>query len=380
MTTKKVILLKTNLKNYDTRLKKEIKTLKDNGYHIVLLCWDRESGTSLPIYRKIDDKYEEAIFKFKAPRGPLVLPYLPFWWFFAFCFLLKSQSNLIHAINFDSIIPAFFACKIKRDILIYELFDIYEDHISMPQILREFFLFIDKIFMRGSNAIIIVDESRIDEVNGIPNDKIITIYNSPPDNYPEVASEDQECNSKFVIFYAGLLEKNRSLENMIDAVSKLEDVKLVVAGFGSLEDQIKCSSEKNPEKIQFIGAIEYKGVLNWSNSSNLLFSLYDPSVPLNRFASSNKLFEAMMCGKPILVSEGTSMADIVRRWDCGIVVNCRDIYDIQKAILKLKNDPARSKKLGTNGRTAYEKVYNWSIMEQKLINAYCKIMKVHDNK
>ena len=78
----------------------------------------------------------------------------------------------------------------------------------------------------------------------------------------------------------------------------------------------------------------------------------------------------MMCGKPILVSDETTMAEIVRKEDCGIVVPYGDVDATKRAILTLKNDPALCRRLGENGRRAYETKYSWKIMEERLLKIY----------
>jgi hypothetical protein len=39
----------------------------------------------------------------------------------------------------------------------------------------------------------------------------------------------------------------------------------------------------------------------------------------------------------------------------------------------LKNDPALCKRLGENGRKAYETKYSWKIMEERLLEVYEKL-------
>jgi glycosyltransferase involved in cell wall biosynthesis len=131
-------------------------------------------------------------------------------------------------------------------------------------------------------------------------------------------------------------------------------------------------SEREPH-VTFIGTIPYDEVIRRTLQSDLLFALYDPNVPNNRYASPNKLFEAMMCGKPILVSDGTAMAEIVREEECGLVVPYGDVDAIKHAILTLKNDPALCRRLGENGRRAYETKYNWKIMEERLLEIYRRL-------
>ena len=81
----------------------------------------------------------------------------------------------------------------------------------------------------------------------------------------------------------------------------------------------------------------------------MTFALYDPKVPNHKYASPNKLFEAMMCEKPILTNYGTIMAQIVEKENCGVLADYESIKDIRNAIIKLKNDPGLRKSLGENG-------------------------------
>ena len=80
-----------------------------------------------------------------------------------------------------------------------------------------------------------------------------------------------------------------------------------------------------------------------------------------------------MCAKPIIVNDNSSMADIVREENCGLVVPYGDVDAIRSAILMLKNDPALCKRLGENGRKAYETKYSWKIMEERLLEVLRKI-------
>lgn len=367
---KSVLMIKSNLPDIDPRLSKEMDTLLNEGYSVTLLCWDRNKSSKNKIYGKKD--YTEIRLRLKSPMGPKIIFFLPLWWIFEFYWLLKLDFNIVHAINLDSVLVPFMVNKIKCRTFFYEMFDLYEDEISLPSLIRNFLVHIDKKIMSTANAIIIPDNSRIKEVGEIPNDNIVTIYNSPGDIFKPTShnlDKFRNVNSDFRIFYAGTLEKYRTIEEMIDIVKSLNNVKLTIAGFGSLTNLIKEYSTKN-KNIEFLGVLNYEEVLQRTLSSDLLFSLYDPIIPLHKFASSNKLFEAMMCGKPILVSDGTSMVDIIKKYDCGIVLNCNDVEKIRNVIITLRDNPELCNELGKNGRCAYDQFYNWKKMQKELLNLY----------
>ena len=176
-------------------------------------------------------------------------------------------------------------------------------------------------------------------------------------------------NKVFSIFYGGLLAEERGFYQIINAIKDFNDVKLIIAGFGKDEEKLQKLFQK-AENVRFIGKIPYKDVIKYTKKADLLFALYDPSIPNNKFASPNKIFEAMMCKKPIIVSDCSTMSRIIKEENCGIVVSYNDIESIRNAILKLKNDLQLCKLLGNNGRKAYENKYNWDVMQKRLLQIY----------
>ena len=171
-----------------------------------------------------------------------------------------------------------------------------------------------------------------------------------------------------------MLARDRGLDTLIKAVWGLVDVELIIAGFGELNNVFsKINKWKN--NIRFLGRVAYNDVLKLTASSDCIVALYDPRIPNNVFASPNKLFEAMMCAKPIIVNHGTNAASIVLKEKCGLVVSYGDYKDLRNAIMKLKADPLLKEELGKNGRHAYEQKYSWKLMEAKLLRIYNSLIE-----
>jgi glycosyltransferase involved in cell wall biosynthesis len=131
-------------------------------------------------------------------------------------------------------------------------------------------------------------------------------------------------------------------------------VRITIAGYGDLADKIKEISKEFPEKIEFLGTISHEEVLQRTTEADLLLVFRSPRIPANKYICGNKLLQIMMCGKPILVNRGTSTAYKVQREKCGIVIDPSNIHEIQKAIIKLRDNPKMCNDLGANGRIAYE--------------------------
>jgi len=365
MNKKKVIFIKTNLLDIDPRLHKEMEALKRDGYSITLVCWERESR----IKNVEPADYDEIRLRFKAPIGTKIIFFLPVWWCFVIFKLMLVDWDIVHAINFDSLIPSLIVSKLKKRPIIYEIFDVYADIRILPPPMRWIGINIEKLFMHLANIVIIANEAQPVELNGIPNKNVIGIYNSPPDVFTGFNKIKQD---KFILFFAGSLQSDRhtNIDKVYKAILEMDDVKLILAGYGDKAKEFQVLSISNPNKLEFLGIISYSEVLRRTLSCDLIFALYDPRVPGIRYACGNKLFEAMMAGKPYLVSKGTEMAKVVVQEECGLTVDCNSIPDIKAAINKLKENSELCKILGSNGRKAYERKYNWKIMEDRLLKAY----------
>jgi glycosyltransferase involved in cell wall biosynthesis len=71
----------------------------------------------------------------------------------------------------------------------------------------------------------------------------------------------------------------------------------------------------------------------------------------------SKLYEAMACGRPVVIVADGEPADIVRRTGAGLVVPPGDGAALAAALRTLRDDPTLRATLGANGRRAVEQRY-----------------------
>src|SRR5205823_13403317 len=128
----------------------------------------------------------------------------------------------------------------------------------------------------------------------------------------------------------------RGLKYLCEALANLDDVSVVIAGTGPEEEWVRkqCRSQRN---LTFLGLLNEDESIESTRKSDVVFAFYDPRIPINRRAVSAKVFDAMMCQKPVLANrEATLVADALMRNDCGIVVPYNDTAEIRAAVIKLK--------------------------------------------
>ncbi len=375
---KSVVMVRSHFP--DVRLEKEAISLIRNNFSVSMIVWDRgriDAGTSQrswPINK----------FELRVPPGSLrVALYLPLWWLYILMKLFHLEWEVVHAADLDTLIPSLIAAKIRRKKIVYDIFDFYGEMIHfplMPNFFRVLFSKIEVLLMHYVDSVIIADDSRINQIGKDVNKNIVTINNSPdPTVLDTVKVKESENRGCFTIFFGGGVQEYRGIAGMIDAVRRLNDVsiKLVIMGYcGTTEFKRKLMTASHDlTNVQLhLNAVPYSEIIKGTLNADLLFALYDPSLPNNRFASPNKLFEAMMCQKPIIVSEGTSMADIVRQTKCGFIVPYGDIEQYSDAVTILRRDVLLRRKMGENGKQAYDTKFSWEVMESRLIQLYYSVI------
>ena len=349
----------------EPRIAKEAGTLARAGFEVHVILWDRELAYPEEETR---DGIRIHRFRLRAPEGqPSLALLLPRWWAHLFFRLLRLRPDVVHAVDFDTVVPAYGAAQLAGARLVYDIFDFYAEMITatLSDRLRGSLAKWERRMIARADAVIVPDLHRREQFGTTRPKRLVEILNVPEDRPVPRARDDPD---QFVVFYGGMIARDRGLKDLVIAC---EDVgaKLVVAGHGPDEAELLGHIESSHAAL-YVGTIPYDEVLERTAACQVVAALYDPGVPNNRFAAPNKLFEAMMFAKPVLVSEGTLAADIVREVGCGLVVRYGDREALKKALESLMLSSSEAAAMGARGRAAFERRYNWKAMEPRLLDTY----------
>jgi glycosyltransferase involved in cell wall biosynthesis len=119
--------------------------------------------------------------------------------------------------------------------------------------------------------------------------------------------------------------------------------------------------------------------LGWVHDQEIVRDVYRASdiflMPSLAEAFGMMAVEAMACGKPTVVFEGTALPDITFAPEVGIAVPTRDVHALSQAIQRLIDNPEERITRGKKAREMAEKVYSETIHINAIVNLYRDIMK-----
>lgn len=367
----------------EARLLRVANTLDDEGYTVEIFAWDRESDK--------DDLVEHEHFNchylhMKAPyNSPFLFVLLPLWWLMVLGFLLRRGPRAVHACDMDCLLPTLLYCRLRGVPLIYDIFDIYGSMVrnTLPGFICNILIRLEAAGARASDAVLLVNELQYEHLGRPGLRRHLFLINAPDEpDWEEIRVEmkkvevaiPREGRGKNIIFYGGSLEYARRFDQLLKAIEGLDEVFHVVAGSGADAERL-IPMFRRSGNTHYIGPIPFKQVIAWSRLASIIYVLCDAGTEKCRMGSQTRLFVAMMCGRPLVVTASINAADIVEGAGCGLTVPDGDIEALRDAIRRLAGSPSLRASLGRKGQAAYEKRYGWSKLKKGLLDLYADLLE-----
>lgn len=372
----------------DIRLEREIRSLCKHGYKVLVVC-NQYDQTKYPDFEFCKIERVKAVFSNIKLNRLINFPFFlnPRYLITTFKNLIRFKPDYIHAHDLPMMPIAIVFGKLFRIPIIFDMHENYPDALKYFEkkglinlIFKNFWLakYLEKICVRFSDSIIVVVEENKKrlEMLGVSPNKIFVVsntvdietFNTKSSNFSMV----EKYAEKFLIVYSGGVSPDRGLGTPIRALKYFDDnfssVHLIIIGNGpSVPDLKRIALEQDVEnKVEFIPWPGHDNIADYLNQANILII----PQPNNEFINTtvpHKLFEYMLIGKPVLVSDAVPLQRIVNETKCGEVFNSEDENDFVKKVIQISNS---NETYGENGMRAVKEKYNWKRDTEILLEMY----------
>jgi glycosyltransferase involved in cell wall biosynthesis len=315
-----VLLIRSTDVNPDPRVQKYIDYYTRSSIDYKIIAWNRD-GNELSkentIYINKKSSYE---------NGFNNISKLIFWNIFILKQLLlnRKKIKLIHACDFDTVLPCVFMSILFHKKFVYDIFDWYTDSRSIPKPINYVILAMEKVAIKLSYRIILCETERLLQIPFKINPNKVWILPNIPSFIINDSKTNKNVNKIYVektnisLSYVGVLGRDRGIEDVLEFVSKNPIFVLNIAGFGVLQETVKLYST-NYKNIIFHGKVNYKKGIDIMSNSNIIIALYYRSNKNHIFAAPNKYYESLYLGIPILTTKNTLVGDKVTKNQTGYV-------------------------------------------------------------
>jgi glycosyltransferase involved in cell wall biosynthesis len=197
---------------------------------------------------------------------------------------------------------------------------------------------------------------------GVPAEKVTVVPNGvdvsrfrPPDRDDALAARLGIRREDFVVGVVSSLARYEGIEYLITAVSRLRagghSVRALIVGEGeqrrSLELHAACLGVE--EHVRFAGRVPHESVLPYYGLIDV-FAIPRPAMRVSELVTPLKPFEAMACGRAMVVSRLPALHETVSEGETGLCFRPDDADDLARTLESLVDDPGRRHELGCAAR------------------------------
>jgi glycosyltransferase involved in cell wall biosynthesis len=239
--------------------------------------------------------------------------------------------------------------------------------------------------LRAVDAIVVVIEEARDRLVqlGISAEKISIVPNTVPAQSGEIPIDSgivERYRDRFVVSYIGGFAPHRGLDTVIRALplarEHVPNLKLVLVGGGNegyrkrLEDlarELRCD-----DLVELTGWKPQESIWSYIEASAVCLVPHarnphtDTTIP-------NKIFQYMLRGRPVIVSDCPPLARIARDTGGGLIFRWDDPASLAGRIVELYRGEDARRRMAEAGRASVLDRYTWEKTSEPLVELYRRL-------
>jgi len=362
---KKIFVAVTNDISTDQRVHKISNYLVSNNFDV--LVYGRVLPTTFSVKRSYAIQRKKHFFN----NNFLFYAEYNFRLFFT---LLFYKCDAILANDLDTLPACFVASKFKKAELVYDSHELFSEgpELQGRNFVKGFWKLLESIFLPRIKKSFTVSQSIADYYNTKYNTNFGVVKNVPFLQREIVEGEVKFPTDNKTVLYQGVLNPGRGIKPMIKALHLLENIDLIIIGYGKVEVELHqyVIDEGLEDRVHFLGRIPHDALPNYTKLATIGMVLEEPLGLSFEYSLPNKLFDYIHAELPIVCGNLPEIKNIVEAHKVGVSVKDYNPETIAKAIDKLIHDKELYQQIKLNQQKAKSK-FCWE-KDQQLLDNYFK--------
>lgn len=381
----------------DIRVEKEARALRDAGHEVVVLC--SRLGD-----RPADDEWEGTrVRRYSEPSAPLkaltslersLLGRDHRWRRIVSREIDELALDALHVHDLPVLLSALAAARAAGIPCVADLHENFPAAIAQLRLHQPFprnlLSLVDSsarwerhelAAVRLATATIVVVEEAADRLaaRGVSRERLIVVGNTEDvESFAALRGEPVSPPGRFVVLYAGAFGgRHRGLDTLVEAMPDVlaaePEAVLVLVGDGPE----RKSLERRADELGLDGHVRFDGWQPFERIPSYIEAadvcvVPHRSTPHTETTMPHKLFQYMLVGRPVVVSDCAPLRRVVDDAEAGEIFHAGDPHDLARAIVRLL-DPHERARAGAAGRAAAVDRHNWQRSSRDLVELYARL-------
>lgn len=282
----------------------------------------------------------------------------------------RNKPDIVYAHCVISAVPAFWIAKLYKAKFVIRLYGVGKGAINKWRHFPSYMMKRRSMLLDADAFILTNDGTAADKFAkrfGVPDEKIFFLKNGikkdvdlKPD---ESLRKEIAPNGEKVIISVSRLSNWKQVDliiKMMPELMKLTPAKLVVIGDGDQREYLHnlVDELEIKDNVIFLGSKKQSEIYRYLNISDVF-------VSMNYLSSmSNPVFEAMICGKPVVALNKGTTTDLIQHNENGMIIEEEQLNELPTMIAEMLKDDKRRAKIGYNARQYM--LDNWPTWEERV--------------
>lgn len=293
--------------------------------------------------------------------------------------LIYARPVVIHAHDVNMLPTAWLSSKIMGAKLVYDAHEISSSREGYVG-LSKFVTLVESFLMpQASGAITTTDARAKFFARAYGVERPVVLQNRPRRQQVlasrRIRDELGLVQPWPIIVYQGGVQQGRGLERLARVALDVPDAYFIFIGGGRLEASLRSivAELRLDERVHFIPTVALAELPSYTASADIGVQPIENTCLNHYTTDSNKLFEYVQAGLPIVASDLPEIRRVVRKHDLGLLVPPGNSAALSAALRELLADKGKREHYATQARKA-SAALSWESQEHELVALYEKVL------
>lgn len=284
--------------------------------------------------------------------------------------IIRTNADVIHANDLDALVPAYIASKKLQCKLIYDTHEIFlqNNWIYSNPILKVFWGYLEKHIIKKADLVVCVSHAAADYIEELYHiAKPMVVTNCVSSDY--IVQDESEKNDYFEVLNHGKFTKGRGCELMVQAakITPELNIRYSMRGFGSIEDDMrKYVTDNHLNNVVFYPPVKPWELIKSASNASVGIAITIPFCLNFKLSVSNKIFEYLAAGLPVIMSDIPEHRYLNDRYHFGLIMKDNTPESLRDCVMRLYEDKELYGKCSKNALILSSEI-NWENEFARLI-------------
>jgi glycosyltransferase involved in cell wall biosynthesis len=270
----------------------------------------------------------------------------------AIALVRRERPDLIHCNDYNTMWVGVFARLLGRSAVVYDAHELWPDRNLRPEP-RWWLIACEALFVRCAHRTITASPGYADVIARRYRVARPVVIRNIPDLGEPPSADSPDGGATFA--YVGAVTRNRGIEVSIEALARTPEARLRLLGpaAASYRTELEglAATAGVADRVEFAGSVPPGEVVESLRGATAGLALIQPACLSYELSLPNKIFEYVLAGIPVLVSDLPVMGGFVSERRVGLLARPDDPSDVAAKLAELMR-PERNREVRAAVRDA----------------------------